>query len=190
MLLKSEYKDNLFFVCLKFLCLYFGVCTKKYDVFCRTTAVFCFRFSENLVYQQATGMKKPQQPSTKLLETLPPELIGDSRTLGRFPSFHFLHTFASPFCPQLLLCACHGNISAWHLPVSGEMLPSTGENFNLWDTVLYVCSCFVFNRCALLPVFSAWLTGYDHPMIDTINQRIEDLTGLEMDTAEELQVKS
>ncbi|KAJ3609884.1 hypothetical protein NHX12_021978 [Muraenolepis orangiensis] len=35
---------------------------------------------------------------------------------------------------------------------------------------------------------SAWLTGYDHPLIDTINQRIEDLTGLEMDTAEELQV--
>uniref|UniRef100_A0A6Q2XHN7 Prolyl 4-hydroxylase subunit alpha-1 n=1 Tax=Esox lucius TaxID=8010 RepID=A0A6Q2XHN7_ESOLU len=35
---------------------------------------------------------------------------------------------------------------------------------------------------------SAWLTGYDHPMIDQINQRIEDLTGLEMDTAEELQV--
>lgn len=37
---------------------------------------------------------------------------------------------------------------------------------------------------------SAWLTGYEHPVIDTINQRIEDLTGLEMDTAEELQVKS
>ncbi|XP_030012309.1 prolyl 4-hydroxylase subunit alpha-1b isoform X1 [Sphaeramia orbicularis] len=35
---------------------------------------------------------------------------------------------------------------------------------------------------------SAWLTGYDDPMIDMINQRIEDLTGLEMDTAEELQV--
>uniref|UniRef100_A0A3Q1G0T8 Prolyl 4-hydroxylase subunit alpha-1 n=1 Tax=Acanthochromis polyacanthus TaxID=80966 RepID=A0A3Q1G0T8_9TELE len=35
---------------------------------------------------------------------------------------------------------------------------------------------------------SAWLTGYDDPMIDTINQRIEDLTGLEMDTAEELQI--
>ncbi|XP_056147571.1 prolyl 4-hydroxylase subunit alpha-1b isoform X2 [Lampris incognitus] len=35
---------------------------------------------------------------------------------------------------------------------------------------------------------SAWLTGYDHPMIDRINQRIEDLTGLEMDTAEELQI--
>uniref|UniRef100_A0A7N6BWH5 Prolyl 4-hydroxylase subunit alpha-1 n=1 Tax=Anabas testudineus TaxID=64144 RepID=A0A7N6BWH5_ANATE len=34
---------------------------------------------------------------------------------------------------------------------------------------------------------SAWLTGYDDPMIETINQRIEDLTGLEMDTAEELQ---
>lgn len=37
---------------------------------------------------------------------------------------------------------------------------------------------------------SAWLTGYEDPMIDVINQRIEDLTGLEMDTAEELQVKS
>uniref|UniRef100_A0A8C9XEV7 Prolyl 4-hydroxylase subunit alpha-1 n=1 Tax=Sander lucioperca TaxID=283035 RepID=A0A8C9XEV7_SANLU len=35
---------------------------------------------------------------------------------------------------------------------------------------------------------SAWLTGYEDPMIDKINQRIEDLTGLEMDTAEELQV--
>lgn len=35
---------------------------------------------------------------------------------------------------------------------------------------------------------SAWLTGYDDPMIDTINERIEALTGLEIDTAEELQV--
>ncbi|XP_058508107.1 prolyl 4-hydroxylase subunit alpha-1b isoform X4 [Solea solea] len=35
---------------------------------------------------------------------------------------------------------------------------------------------------------SAWLTGDDDPMIDVINQRIEDVTGLEMDTAEELQV--
>ncbi|XP_028279664.1 prolyl 4-hydroxylase subunit alpha-1b isoform X4 [Parambassis ranga] len=35
---------------------------------------------------------------------------------------------------------------------------------------------------------SAWLTEYDDPMIEKINQRIEDLTGLEMDTAEELQV--
>ncbi|XP_031434616.1 prolyl 4-hydroxylase subunit alpha-1b [Clupea harengus] len=35
---------------------------------------------------------------------------------------------------------------------------------------------------------SAWLTSYEHPVIERINQRIEDLTGLEMDTAEELQV--
>ncbi|XP_075993312.1 prolyl 4-hydroxylase subunit alpha-1b isoform X1 [Genypterus blacodes] len=35
---------------------------------------------------------------------------------------------------------------------------------------------------------SAWLTGYEDPVVETINQRIEDLTGLEMDTAEELQV--
>ncbi|XP_017287622.1 prolyl 4-hydroxylase subunit alpha-1b isoform X2 [Kryptolebias marmoratus] len=35
---------------------------------------------------------------------------------------------------------------------------------------------------------SAWLTGYEDPAIEKINQRIEDVTGLEVDTAEELQV--
>ncbi|XP_008427455.1 prolyl 4-hydroxylase subunit alpha-1b isoform X1 [Poecilia reticulata] len=35
---------------------------------------------------------------------------------------------------------------------------------------------------------SAWLTGYEDPVIERINERIEDITGLEMDTAEELQV--
>uniref|UniRef100_A0A669BML3 Prolyl 4-hydroxylase subunit alpha-1 n=1 Tax=Oreochromis niloticus TaxID=8128 RepID=A0A669BML3_ORENI len=35
---------------------------------------------------------------------------------------------------------------------------------------------------------SAWLTEYDDPMIEKINDRIEGVTGLEMDTAEELQV--
>ncbi|XP_051578704.1 prolyl 4-hydroxylase subunit alpha-1-like isoform X1 [Myxocyprinus asiaticus] len=35
---------------------------------------------------------------------------------------------------------------------------------------------------------SAWLSAYEHSTIATINQRIEDITGLEMDTAEELQV--
>ncbi|XP_068597900.1 prolyl 4-hydroxylase subunit alpha-1-like isoform X2 [Brachionichthys hirsutus] len=35
---------------------------------------------------------------------------------------------------------------------------------------------------------SAWLTAYEHPNIEKINQRIEDLSGLEVDTAEELQV--
>uniref|UniRef100_A0A3B3ZXQ7 Prolyl 4-hydroxylase subunit alpha-1 n=1 Tax=Periophthalmus magnuspinnatus TaxID=409849 RepID=A0A3B3ZXQ7_9GOBI len=35
---------------------------------------------------------------------------------------------------------------------------------------------------------SAWLTGYDDPVVEIINERIEDITGLEMDTAEELQV--
>lgn len=42
----------------------------------------------------------------------------------------------------------------------------------------------------LLAYFSAWLTGYEDPIIEKINQRIEDITGLEVDTAEELQVKS
>ncbi|XP_054654994.1 prolyl 4-hydroxylase subunit alpha-1-like [Dunckerocampus dactyliophorus] len=35
---------------------------------------------------------------------------------------------------------------------------------------------------------SAWISNMEDPAIKAINQRIEDLTGLEMDTAEELQV--
>uniref|UniRef100_A0A3B5LZ73 Prolyl 4-hydroxylase subunit alpha-1 n=1 Tax=Xiphophorus couchianus TaxID=32473 RepID=A0A3B5LZ73_9TELE len=35
---------------------------------------------------------------------------------------------------------------------------------------------------------SAWLTGYEDPVIERINERIEGITGLEVDTAEELQV--
>uniref|UniRef100_A0A8C9RHS6 procollagen-proline 4-dioxygenase n=1 Tax=Scleropages formosus TaxID=113540 RepID=A0A8C9RHS6_SCLFO len=35
---------------------------------------------------------------------------------------------------------------------------------------------------------SAWLTAYEHPVVDRLNQRIEDLTGLDVKTAEELQV--
>ncbi|XP_030059307.1 prolyl 4-hydroxylase subunit alpha-1 isoform X3 [Microcaecilia unicolor] len=35
---------------------------------------------------------------------------------------------------------------------------------------------------------SAWLSSYEHPVIERINQRIQDLTGLDVSTAEELQV--
>uniref|UniRef100_A0A4W5MCG8 procollagen-proline 4-dioxygenase n=1 Tax=Hucho hucho TaxID=62062 RepID=A0A4W5MCG8_9TELE len=35
---------------------------------------------------------------------------------------------------------------------------------------------------------SAWLTAYEDPVVDKINQRIEDITGLNVKTAEELQV--
>ncbi|XP_051969033.1 prolyl 4-hydroxylase subunit alpha-1a isoform X2 [Xyrauchen texanus] len=35
---------------------------------------------------------------------------------------------------------------------------------------------------------SAWLAAYEHPVVDRINQRIEDITGLDVKTAEELQV--
>lgn len=38
----------------------------------------------------------------------------------------------------------------------------------------------------LLP--SAWLSGYEDPVINKINKRIQDLTGLDVSTAEELQV--
>ena len=36
--------------------------------------------------------------------------------------------------------------------------------------------------------FSAWLKSTDHPTIDRVNERIEAVTNLEVDTAEELQV--
>ncbi|KAH0623565.1 hypothetical protein JD844_006455 [Phrynosoma platyrhinos] len=35
---------------------------------------------------------------------------------------------------------------------------------------------------------SAWLSGYEHPVVARINTRIQDLTGLDVSTAEELQV--
>uniref|UniRef100_A0A3Q2TN96 procollagen-proline 4-dioxygenase n=1 Tax=Fundulus heteroclitus TaxID=8078 RepID=A0A3Q2TN96_FUNHE len=35
---------------------------------------------------------------------------------------------------------------------------------------------------------SAWLGAYEHPVVDKINRRIEDITGLDVSTAEELQV--
>ncbi|XP_030256785.1 prolyl 4-hydroxylase subunit alpha-1-like isoform X2 [Sparus aurata] len=35
---------------------------------------------------------------------------------------------------------------------------------------------------------SAWLGAFEHPVVDEINQRIEDLTGLDVTTAEDLQV--
>ncbi|XP_029977326.1 prolyl 4-hydroxylase subunit alpha-1-like isoform X2 [Sphaeramia orbicularis] len=35
---------------------------------------------------------------------------------------------------------------------------------------------------------SAWLGAYEHPVVDQINQRIEDITGLDVSTAEDLQV--
>lgn len=37
-------------------------------------------------------------------------------------------------------------------------------------------------------VLSAWLSGYENPVVSRINMRIQDLTGLDVSTAEELQV--
>lgn len=42
----------------------------------------------------------------------------------------------------------------------------------------FVCGCFS----------SAWLEGEEDPVIDRVNQRIEDITGLTVETAELLQV--
>lgn len=36
--------------------------------------------------------------------------------------------------------------------------------------------------------FSAWLEGEDDPVVDRVNLRIQDITGLTVDTAELLQV--
>jgi hypothetical protein len=41
--------------------------------------------------------------------------------------------------------------------------------------------CFLF-------ALSAWLSGYENPVVSRINMRIQDLTGLDVSTAEELQV--
>ncbi|KAI3365144.1 hypothetical protein L3Q82_010119, partial [Scortum barcoo] len=38
------------------------------------------------------------------------------------------------------------------------------------------------------PPHSAWLGAFEHPVVDKINQRIEDITGLDVTTAEDLQV--
>lgn len=35
---------------------------------------------------------------------------------------------------------------------------------------------------------SAWLGAFEHPVVDQINQRIQDVTGLDVSTAEDLQV--
>lgn len=53
----------------------------------------------------------------------------------------------------------------------------------------YVAHAVSFLVSLLSLYSSAWLTEYDDPMIEKINDRIEGVTGLEMDTAEELQVK-
>uniref|UniRef100_A0A674P148 procollagen-proline 4-dioxygenase n=1 Tax=Takifugu rubripes TaxID=31033 RepID=A0A674P148_TAKRU len=41
---------------------------------------------------------------------------------------------------------------------------------------------------ACLPICLAWLGAFEHPVVDRINQRIEDITGLDVSTAEDLQV--
>lgn len=45
----------------------------------------------------------------------------------------------------------------------------------------------VVTLCPLCPL-SAWLGAYEHPVVDKINQLIEDVTGLNVKTAEDLQV--
>ena len=50
--------------------------------------------------------------------------------------------------------------------------------FDLFCLFLFIC---------LLPV-SGWLKDEDHELIRRVSLRIEDVTGLTMDTAEELQV--
>ena len=45
--------------------------------------------------------------------------------------------------------------------------------------------CFHTNMCVC---DSAWLTDEEDPVIDKLNQRLSDVTGLDMATAESLQV--
>ena len=50
----------------------------------------------------------------------------------------------------------------------------------------FLAPCLYVNMMLLF--LSAWLEGEDDPVIAIVNQRIEDITGLTVDTAELLQV--
>lgn len=52
--------------------------------------------------------------------------------------------------------------------------------------VKYFCLLICLRSCTI--VLSAWLEGEEDPVIARVNQRIEDLTGLTVETAELLQV--
>lgn len=120
--------------------------------------------------------------------TLYPELIGESESWALFLIYIF--SFPSPStislqCTALLsLCTPH-----WRIPARPLACFRRSLYYHLVDKYVPQLFRVFLNRSASLLYSSAWLTGYEDPMIDTINQRIEDLTGLEMDTAEELQVK-
>ena len=54
---------------------------------------------------------------------------------------------------------------------------------HIMNQLLYVDLCYL--------IFSGWLSSHDDPLgyVDKIDRRIEDTTGLDMSTAEQLQVQ-
>lgn len=113
--------------------------------------------------------------------------------LGSLPILPFHSPSLSSDCTtSLLIQAFHGKLFCMSvISIAEEIFTAT-----LWTDVClsHIQYCVASSSCLSTAPFSvlyssAWLTGYEDPMIDKINQRIEDLTGLEMDTAEELQVK-
>ncbi|XP_017710005.1 PREDICTED: prolyl 4-hydroxylase subunit alpha-1 [Rhinopithecus bieti] len=83
-----------------------------------------------------------------------------------------------------------------------EML-CRGEGIKMvkWKSQLCVCECVCLSRATVHDPEtgklttaqyrvskSAWLSGYENPVVSRINMRIQDLTGLDVSTAEELQV--
>lgn len=57
-----------------------------------------------------------------------------------------------------------------------------------WNLTGLTAVALFFNKKCPLPAVSAWLGAFEHPVVDRINQRIEDITGLDISTAEDLQV--
>lgn len=57
--------------------------------------------------------------------------------------------------------------------------------FSLFNYYFYL---LIRLRSCVIVCLSAWLEGEDDPVIARVNQRIEDLTGLTVKTAELLQV--
>lgn len=61
-------------------------------------------------------------------------------------------------------------------------------NFHLsLNSLTAVTLVFNHKKYPVLAV-SAWLAPFEHPVVEKINQRIEDITGLDVSTAEDLQV--
>ncbi|KAK5612433.1 Prolyl 4-hydroxylase subunit alpha-1 [Crenichthys baileyi] len=95
---------------------------------------------------------------------------------------------SSPAAPVSHLIHIHlfptNLISPHHHP--DARLSSAGSLWFLSSPMSLCAQSKLLSWCSLSA--SAWLGAYEHPVVDKINQKIEDITGLDVSTAEDLQV--